>query len=91
MWEDLYRRNEYYCILNNASCEADAKTKHLAILIRHFKHLDKKYVGYIYSYKYKANIISIAENDLNVLKFKCILKAIEFGWDINISEWSKAV
>ena len=89
MWENLHGRNEFYCVLHDDSCEFDAKTRHLVILIRHFKHLEKRYVGYVYSSKYKADIVSIAENDLNVLKFKCILKAIEFGWKINISDWEK--
>ena len=49
---------------------------------------DSEYIALIFSkdtnefgHKFYSELF---DNDLDVLKFKCLLKAREYGWDINI-------
>ena len=43
------------------------------------------YLGIVF-HRYKEEKIIIKDNDLEVLKFFCIVKAIELGWEITGKE-----
>lgn len=45
------------------------------------KDCGNTYLGIIF-HRYKDDKIIIKDNDLDVLKFFCIVKAIECGWEI---------
>jgi len=81
MWEKL-EFEKYYILKHYCFDFQGVKMKRSAISIK--KHCDDDYYfGSIYCQEYSYTRSTQQDNDLDVIKFKCLLAAKEMGWNIN--------
>ena len=44
---------------------------------------ENTFTGYVYNMSMNGIVAELEEEDLDILKLKCLIKAKEFGWKIN--------